>query len=99
MAEQLGFNKAAQLGEKATLPGFAASSIAWLQEARSAANSEMHYRATLFERTSEALSNATGVNLDHEMTLLLDLERSYMATSRLISVIDEMFRALLAATR
>ncbi len=59
----------------------------------------MHYRATLFERTSEALSNATGVNLDHEMTLLLDLERSYMATSRLISVIDEMFRALLAATR
>jgi flagellar hook-associated protein 1 FlgK len=99
MAEQMGFNKAAQLGDKATLPGFAASSIAWLQEARSAANSEMHYRATLFERTSEALSNATGVNLDHEMTLLLDLERSYMATSRLISVIDEMFRALLAATR
>src|SRR5690606_20871166 len=50
MAEQLGFNKAAQLGDKATLPGFAASSIAWLQEARSVANSEMHYRATLFER-------------------------------------------------
>jgi len=99
MAEQLDFDKAAQLGETATLPGFAASSIAWLQEARSAANSEMHYRATLFERTSEALSNATGVNLDHEMTLLLDLERSYIATSRLISVIDEMFRALLAATR
>lgn len=97
MAQQRAFDPAAQLGGTATLAGFAASSVAWLQEARSAASSEMDYRATLFERTSEALSNATGVNLDHEMTLLLELERSYMATARLISVIDEMLRVLIAA--
>jgi flagellar hook-associated protein 1 FlgK len=31
------------------------------------------------------------------MTLLLDLERSYQASSRLISTIDSMYGALMAA--
>lgn len=97
MYEQRAFDPNAQLAGSATLAGFAAGSVSWLQEARTTAEAEAEYRTTLFERTSEALSNATGVNLDHEMMMLLDLERSYQATSRLISAIDEMFRSLLAA--
>ena len=49
------------------------------------------------ERASEALSNATGVNLDEEMTLLLEIERSYQASTKLIATIDNMFEALLSA--
>ena len=97
ISEQRAFDPSAQLASSATLAGFASGSVSWLQEARSTADAEVEYRTTLFERTSEALSNATGVNLDHEMMILLDLERSYQATARLISVIDEMFRSLLAA--
>lgn len=97
VSEQRPFDPDAQLAPSATLAAFAAGSVSWLQEARALADAEAEYRATLFERTSEALSNATGINLDHEMMMLLDLERSYQATSRLISVIDEMFQALLAA--
>ena len=97
ISEQRAFDPAAELGASATIAGFAASSISWLQEARAVANAEADYRTTLLERSSEALANVTGVNLDQEMMMMLDLERSYQATSRLIAVIDDMFRALLAA--
>ena len=54
-------------------------------------------KSTLLSRSTDALSSATGVNLDEEMTLLLDLERSYQASSKLITTIDNMYGALLAA--
>jgi flagellar hook-associated protein 1 FlgK len=47
--------------------------------------------------TAEALSNDTGVNIDQEMSLLLDLEHSYEASARLMKVVDEMLSALIAA--
>ncbi len=97
MSEQRSFDSDAQLNATATLGDFASSSVGWLQELRKTADSEASYRTTMFERASEALSNVTGVNLDEEMILLLDLERSYQATSRLISTIDNMYRTLLEA--
>ena len=50
-------------------------------------------------RTSEALSNVTGVNIDEEMSLLLDLEHSYQASAKLVQTVDNMLAALLAAVR
>jgi flagellar hook-associated protein 1 FlgK len=91
------FDAAAQAGTSLTLTAYASSSVAWLQEARNLASSEQDYRDTLLERSSEALSKLTGVNLDEEMTILLDLERSYQASSKLVSTIDAMFDTLLAA--
>jgi flagellar hook-associated protein 1 len=91
------FDPAAQAGSSATLSDFASSSVAWLQATRKSASDEADYKSTLLDRSSQALSNATGVNLDEEMTLLLDLERSYQASSKLISTIDNMFGALLSA--
>lgn len=96
-SEQRAFDPDTQLNSNAKLLDFASSSVGWLQELRKTANSEADYRATMFERSSEALSKVTGVNLDEEMILLLDLERSYQATSRLISTIDNMYRTLLEA--
>ena len=93
------FDPAAQTTPAATLAGFAASSVAWLAEARQTAANEADYRTTLLERSSEALSEVTGVNIDEEMTLLLELERSYQASTKLISTIDSMLRALLAAAQ
>jgi flagellar hook-associated protein 1 len=90
------FDPAAGAGVSATLSGIAASSVAWLQAARKPASEDADYKSTLAARASEALSNATGVNLDEEMTLLLELERSYQASSKLIGTIDSMFGALLA---
>jgi flagellar hook-associated protein 1 FlgK len=77
--------------------GFAASSVSWLQEARKSAGADGDYKTALKDRASEALSKSTGVNLDEEMTLLLELERSYQASTKLVSTIDNMLGALLQA--
>jgi flagellar hook-associated protein 1 FlgK len=95
--QQRSFDPSAQAGSSATLSSFAASSVAWLQAARKSATDDADYKSALLERSSQALSSATGVNLDEEMTLLLELERSYQASSKLISTIDNMFGALLSA--
>jgi flagellar hook-associated protein 1 FlgK len=94
---QRSFDPAAAAGTVATLSGFASSSVSWLQSARKAASEESDYKTTLRDRTAEALSSATGINLDEEMTLLLELERSYQASGKLLTTIDNMLGSLLAA--
>jgi flagellar hook-associated protein 1 FlgK len=96
---QQAFDAAAQGPAAATIAAFAASSVGWLQEARRSASTDADYKAALQERASDALSKVTGVNLDEEMSLLLELERSYQASTRLITTIDNMLGALLQATR
>lgn len=97
-AEQRTFDGTTGLAQSMTVSGFASSSAAWLQEERRAAMSERDYKDVLLQRSSEALSKVTGVNIDEEMTLLLDLERSYQASTKLISTIDNMLQTLMAAT-
>jgi flagellar hook-associated protein 1 FlgK len=91
------FDPAAQAGTSVTISQFAASSAAWLEAARKSAGSESEYRSTLLDRSNEALSKISGVNLDEEMTNMLELERSYQASSRVISSINDMFETLLQA--
>ncbi|MGI9463643.1 MAG: flagellar basal body rod C-terminal domain-containing protein, partial [Aestuariivirgaceae bacterium] len=64
---------------------------------RQTADAEASYQSAIRERATQALSNATGVNVDEEMTILLELERSYEASARLMSAIDTMYAALLQA--
>ncbi|MBB3951430.1 flagellar hook-associated protein FlgK [Aureimonas jatrophae] len=80
-----------------SLVSFAASSLSWLQGARSDAMDKVDYQKTLLDRTNETLSNATGINLDTELTKLLDLQRSYQASSKIITTVDAMMNALLTA--
>jgi flagellar hook-associated protein 1 len=91
------FDPLAKISTSTTLGGFAASSGGWLEDARKTSSDEADYRGTLLERSSDALSKATGVNLDQEMALMLELERTYQASSKLISTIDSMLGALLAS--
>jgi flagellar hook-associated protein 1 FlgK len=95
----IGFDASAELKTSTTLLTFSSDSTGWLQEIRQNAAADLDFRSAVFERSSAALSNTTGVNLDFEMTLLLELERSYQATSRLISTVDTMFASLLEAAR
>jgi len=92
------FDPLAEAGTEATLVNYASASGGWLGEARVSAQNEADLKAAVVSRSTEALSNAVGVNIDEEMSLLLDLERSYQASARLISTIDSMFASLLEAT-
>ncbi|MEQ1944689.1 flagellar hook-associated protein FlgK [Mesorhizobium sp. VNQ89] len=93
------FDPAAGLESSSTLGDYATSSIGWFDGLRKSASSAADSKEALAVRTAEALSNETGVNIDQEMSLLLDLEHSYEASSRLIRAVDEMFAALLGAVR
>ncbi len=91
------FDGAAQTSTSDSIIGFAAGSISWLEQTRSTAQQDADYRATLKAHTAVTLSNATGVNVDEEMAMLLELERSFEASARLISAVDQMFASLLQA--
>ena len=96
LSQQRSFDPSVGLAPTATLAGYSSSSVAWLQEERKTAGDNAQYSQTLLERSTEALSKETGVNIDEEMTTLLELERSYQASSRLITSIDNMLRTLMA---
>lgn len=93
------FDAVAGIAVTGSLADFSASSVGWLEARRTSADTDAAYQETVLARASDALSTATGVNLDDELALQLHLERSYSAASRLIAVIDEMLRSLLEAVR
>lgn len=97
MGAPQGFDPAVGLGAAATLGNYAASSAGWLSETRKSAAADSDYSTTLLNRASSSLSNLTGVNLDEEMTVMLELERSYQASAKLVTTINSMFDTLLAA--
>lgn len=99
LSDNRSFDPAAGALVDTTVAGFASSSVSWLEEARRHTDSEASYQSAVRERATQALSNKTGVNVDEEMTILLELERSYEASARLMSAIDTMFAALLDAAR
>ncbi len=91
------FDPLAKLSTSTTLVGFASSSAGWLEDARRTSGDEADYRQTVLEQSSASLSKVTGVNLDEEMTLMLELERTYQASSKLITTINSMLGSLLQA--
>ena len=55
------------------------------------------YQSSIVSQASAALSNATGVNLDTEMTNMLNIENSYSSAAKLLTTVNTMFSALLNA--
>lgn len=89
------FEASARIDTKGTIADFATSSVSWLEALRSNALSQSDAKSTLLDRTQTALSDKTGINLDDEMTHLLELEHSYQASAKLVSAIDDMLKTLL----
>lgn len=93
------FSSAGGIVTSASLSDYSTASIGWFDGMRKEASNAADSKQALAVRTAEALSNETGVNVDAEMSLLLDLEHSYEASARLIRAVDEMLAALLDAVR
>lgn len=91
------FTGSTGLNSTASLTDYSASSISWLEGKRQTANSNFSYNQTVAVQADQALSNANGVNIDTEMALLLDLEHSYQASSRVLTTINSMLDDLLNA--
>lgn len=91
------FDATTQGKPNGSLIDFAASSTSWIENQRKTANDNSQYQSTLLDRSTTALSNVNGVNMDDEMSLMLQVERTYSASSKIISTVDQMLQALLAA--
>ena len=95
----MAFDPATGIDASSSLSDYSTAAIGWFDGMRKEASNAANSKEALAVRTAEALSNETGVNIDMEMSLLLDLEHSYEASSRLIRAVDEMLAALLDAVR
>jgi flagellar hook-associated protein 1 len=91
------FDDGTEIGGSLSVQEFAADSMGWLEMRRSTATSASENKLAMLSRANDAYSSETGVSLDEELSLLLDIEQSYKAAAKLMSTVDEMMQALLAA--
>jgi flagellar hook-associated protein 1 len=91
------FDPSAGLGSSASLTDYSNASVSWLQGENQQASNAAAYQSALATQATSALSNATGVNLDAEMTNMLNLENSYASSAKLLTTVNSMFSALLNA--
>ncbi|MEP1206281.1 MAG: flagellar hook-associated protein FlgK [Rhizobiaceae bacterium] len=93
------FDGQSGIGGSMSLLSYATQSIGWLDGQRSEASQAAATKEALHVRLAEKISNQTGVNIDEEMALLLQLEHSYEASARVISTVDEMLATLMSVVR
>lgn len=89
------FDPAAGAGTSDSVQDFASTSVGWLSQERQSSAADLEFSQTVQVRAVDAFTQVNGVNLDLEMTLLLEIERSYQATSRLIAAIDTMYQSII----
>ena len=89
----------AEAGNNKSLLDFSAATISSLETKRKSVTQTNEYNGVMASRAEDAISNASGVNIDTEMQSLLDLEHSYQASARIISAVDAMLNELLEAVR
>ncbi len=92
------FSSSAGLGTSSSLTSYAQSSVGWLQGQNQTASNALSFQNSLVSQASSALSNATGVNLDTELTNMLNIENTYTTTSKLLTTVNTMFSTLINAT-
>ena len=85
------------LGGSASLKDFSTQSASWVEGRRQDAQLSHDAAATGQSRAASTLAQVTGVNIDQEMATLLDLEKSYQASSKVLSVVNSMLAALFEA--
>ena len=89
------FDPGALIDARTSIGEYATGSVGWLEQLISESANAKENKDAQLTRVTEALSNTTGVSLDEEMALMLELEQSYKASSKLVATVDEMIQALL----
>ena len=97
MEQSLAFDASAGAGTQTSVTNYAASSASWLGTQVSQASTAASYSTAVQNTSSAALSNATGVNLDSELSKMLELEQSYQASAKLLTSINTLYASLFAA--
>jgi flagellar hook-associated protein 1 FlgK len=97
MSTTQSFDPSAGAGSSLTLTDYANASVGWVQGQYQQASDQATSSSALATAASQALSSATGVNLDDETSQMLSLENSYQTTAKLLTTVNNMFSSLLTA--
>ncbi|TPO08923.1 flagellar hook-associated protein FlgK [Mesorhizobium sp. B1-1-5] len=95
--QPMAFDASAGIAVSSGVSDYAANAIGWFEGVRQQASTNADSKQALAARTAEALSNDTGVNVDQEMSLLLDLEHTYQASAHMMKTVSDMLDALMNA--
>ena len=93
------FDVVAKLASQSSIKSFAESSASKLAAERATSSGVLDRAKSVNQRWTEALLSKTGVNLDEEMSVLLSLEKSYQASAKVMTTIDQMFAVLVGIVR
>jgi flagellar hook-associated protein 1 FlgK len=77
-----------------TLPGFMRQMLSQQGEAAAAAANLKQGQDVVLNALQQRMDEASGVNIDQEMTTLLNLQNAYAANARVLSAVKEMFDIL-----
>jgi len=97
--EVASFDPSAGLPANQSLTGFAASSLDQLNSKRASALDSRDFRNEVANQFLQTLQSETGVNLDYELSRMLEVERTYQANARILNAVDDMLITLLDVAR
>jgi flagellar hook-associated protein 1 FlgK len=84
------------LGTTFTLEGYASAFVAFQGTQRANTADALANKSALTESLQTRLSNDSGVNVDRELALMIELQNSYAANAKMIQAVKEMFDQLLS---
>lgn len=93
------FDPGAGLTANQSLTGFADASVDDLNAIRNTALNESAYRTELSTQFRDSLQGQSGPNLDFEMSRMLEVERAYQASARVLNAADQMIAILVELGR
>lgn len=85
------------LGGTTSLKDYAERSASWIEARRQDFQFSLDAATATRSRAANSLAQTTGVNIDQEMATLLDLEKSYQASSKVLATVNAMLGTLFEA--
>jgi flagellar hook-associated protein 1 FlgK len=89
----------AGFGFPVALTDFAGTLVVQQSTARVAAESSADVAQSLQETLGQRVAQNSGVDVDAELALMLELQQAYAANAQVLAAADEMWRTLLSAVR
>ncbi|QQP88848.1 flagellar hook-associated protein FlgK [Skermanella sp. TT6] len=83
----------------ATLASFAAELVSHQTNLRASTTAQLEPATTLRDHLRTKLSDQSGVNLDQEVSLLIQLQRSYSSSAQVVSTNRQLFNDLISILR
>ena len=95
----MAFDPATGLDGNSNILNFATALSVGLEQFRKTASTAERQQVGSAVAHGGSAEQQTGVSIDEELSLLLDLEQSYKASAKLVSTVDAMMAALMEAVR